>query len=668
MVSFSLFLFLFLIFIKGVSSSTYAGDSGDVILASWFGGVAHPPGYPLNTMIGWVFTHLPFTGTVAFKANLMAAFLQALTGVFIFQIARILTKKNLVSLTVALLFAFNPLIWLYAHIIEVFQLNLLLISISIYFLFRWGEQVSKRPIIFLYFAAFFIGLGVFHHQTSVLLAPAFIYYVFATDKSIFRTKIFLKLLGVFLLGFIPYFYIPFAAFRATPVNWDNPVNLTNFIRLISRADYGSFQASTFIIGDSISRRMIQLANYFLFVKSDFSVIGSALISVGLIFTFLIKRKYFYFLILAVFFTGPFFFFYGSFPLVNDFYIGLWERFLLLSYLFLVICAGFGLNFIVGRVEALLKELNFGVLRGSGKKLLANSFILLLPLAMFFLNFSKTNLADFHLGDWLAYDTLSSAEKGSIIFLVGDTAVFNTQYVYYTDPSVRNYKLIRMGSLNKLEYRQQLVRDYKDIIFPGNFLQSNSNESISYITDLIEKNHDLFGIYSADFIPNVEDYYWMQSGLLKKLVKKEHVTRDMLVSSNERAFNAFKFKDFGIKSYTHYLETHLRDNYYDSFNSAAKELYANKEEGIAVKYLNNAIKILPERKEAYINLASVFYRKNDCNNSEALLLKARNIDPKDFNISLALADIYGTCLNNQQKSDFFKNEADQIRKRFYEKPL
>src|SRR3989344_9022958 len=102
-----LFFFTFLIYIKGVSPSVYGGDSGDVILSAWFGGVAHPPGYPLNTMLGWIFTHLPYHATVAYKANLMAAFLMALTISLSFLVLKKLTRNSLVALVASLILAFN---------------------------------------------------------------------------------------------------------------------------------------------------------------------------------------------------------------------------------------------------------------------------------------------------------------------------------------------------------------------------------------------------------------------------------------------------------------------------------------------------------------------------------------------------------------------------------
>src|SRR3989344_4887503 len=126
--------FTFSIYILGVSPSVYGGDSGDIILAAYFGGVAHPPGYPLNSIIGWFFTHLPFGVSVAYRANLMMAVFASLTVGFAFLTIYKLTKNGFVALAASLVLAFIPLFWLYAHIAEVFQLNLLLVALRVYFL------------------------------------------------------------------------------------------------------------------------------------------------------------------------------------------------------------------------------------------------------------------------------------------------------------------------------------------------------------------------------------------------------------------------------------------------------------------------------------------------------------------------------------------------------
>src|SRR3989338_3403492 len=81
-----LFLFVFAIYFPGISASVYGGDSGDIILAAYFSGVAHPPGYPLNSIFGYLFTHLPYSASIAYKAGVMMVLFSAGTVVFLFLI------------------------------------------------------------------------------------------------------------------------------------------------------------------------------------------------------------------------------------------------------------------------------------------------------------------------------------------------------------------------------------------------------------------------------------------------------------------------------------------------------------------------------------------------------------------------------------------------------
>jgi hypothetical protein len=53
-------------------------DSGDLITAAYTLGIAHPPGYPLFTLLARVFTLLP-VGEIAYRVNLMSALLAAAT-------------------------------------------------------------------------------------------------------------------------------------------------------------------------------------------------------------------------------------------------------------------------------------------------------------------------------------------------------------------------------------------------------------------------------------------------------------------------------------------------------------------------------------------------------------------------------------------------------------
>ena len=37
-----------------------SADSGELVTAAYYLGVAHPTGYPAYVLLGWLFSHLPF--------------------------------------------------------------------------------------------------------------------------------------------------------------------------------------------------------------------------------------------------------------------------------------------------------------------------------------------------------------------------------------------------------------------------------------------------------------------------------------------------------------------------------------------------------------------------------------------------------------------------------
>lgn len=662
------FSFLFVLYSLGVSPSVYGGDSGDIILASWFGGVAHPPGYPLNTMVGWVFTHLPFNASVAFKANLMAAFLMAVSVSLLFLILEKLTKNFFVSLATSLILAFTPLFWLYAHIIEVFQLNLLLIGISMYFLLSWRQSVLTKKVngIYLKLAFLFIGLAFFHHQTAVLLLPAYAFLIFKTDKKIIKNyKLMARLAGFFALGFLPYLFIPFAALRQTPINWDSPVTISNFMRLITRGDYGTFLAATHVVGAELKPRLIQLVDFFIFLKSDFTIVGITLITLGAVYTFLKDRIIFYFVSIAAFLTGPFFLFYASFPLVNDFYFGLWERFVLLPYFLLSIYLGFGLKVIYDLAIVLCtKNIKAWLLSKSSRNLLVGGLLLFFPFYLAIINYPKANLSKFSIGDWLGYDTLASAEQNAILFIYNDTMTFNSQYVYYSQNNPDNIKLILAGRLRHLEYREQVMRSFKDLKYPDDFLESVGADGSKYIIELIHLNIDSYPIYSTDYLPQIDGYKWTTVGLASELVKSDSYSKDALTGANVSTYGEFKYKDFKSSlGYKHYITSHIQEIYYLSLIKLIDELLENGQEEEAFVYLHRATSLLPEAKSVYVRLGNIYFRNEKCTEAKDNFEKALSIDKRDWRLAEILSDIYGSCLNDEAKANIYRDMANKLKEKF-----
>ena len=85
-------------------------DDGLFLMAGVHLGVAHPPGYPIHTLIVHLFTRLPF-GEAAFLGHLSSAVLGALACGAVYACARLLGASRLPGLTAAWLFGVSEQFW-----------------------------------------------------------------------------------------------------------------------------------------------------------------------------------------------------------------------------------------------------------------------------------------------------------------------------------------------------------------------------------------------------------------------------------------------------------------------------------------------------------------------------------------------------------------------------
>ncbi len=242
-----LFFFFLILYVHNLSRSVYGGDVGDLLTASFVGGVAHPPGYPLFTLLGYILTRHTIFPTPAFAVGLISAFSGAFGVVLFFLITKKLTGKTLAPFIGALILGFSYLFWFYSEIAEVFALNSFFVLLLIYLYICYNEHPTQkiRNIIF-----FTFGLALTNHHTIIFLFPSLLILLFRKKYLSLRNiggkikDVFISII-FFLLGFLPYLYVPFAAARKTVVNWDNVHDIPSFFHLLLRQDYGTFNAGTF---------------------------------------------------------------------------------------------------------------------------------------------------------------------------------------------------------------------------------------------------------------------------------------------------------------------------------------------------------------------------------------------------------------------------------------
>src|SRR6267143_5356183 len=79
----------FLLYFLTAARDIVVGDTPEYITAAVTLGVPHPPGYPLFTMLGHLFSYLPL-GPIPFRVNLLAVTCDALTvGIVYFTALRL---------------------------------------------------------------------------------------------------------------------------------------------------------------------------------------------------------------------------------------------------------------------------------------------------------------------------------------------------------------------------------------------------------------------------------------------------------------------------------------------------------------------------------------------------------------------------------------------------
>ena len=81
------------VYLKTLAPTVSFFDSGELIAAAYTLGVAHPPGYPLYVLVGWLFAQLPL-GSVAYRLNVMSACFAALAAITAYYMTYLLISAR----------------------------------------------------------------------------------------------------------------------------------------------------------------------------------------------------------------------------------------------------------------------------------------------------------------------------------------------------------------------------------------------------------------------------------------------------------------------------------------------------------------------------------------------------------------------------------------------
>jgi hypothetical protein len=238
------------VYVRTLAPSVVGGDSGELITVGATLGVAHPPGYPLYTLLAKTFTLLPW-GTVAERVNLFSALCAAAAAAVLCRATRRWTGDAWSGVCAAGVFAFAPLCWPYAVTAEVFPLNNLFVAALLLVVVERELASSPRTrrgclLVF----AFLCGLALTNHHTVVFIAAPFSAYLLVRARSELSPRLLLAMAGAGVLGLLPYLYLPWAAARHPSVAWGDPSSWSGFWTHLLRREYGTFRLASQEVGGS----------------------------------------------------------------------------------------------------------------------------------------------------------------------------------------------------------------------------------------------------------------------------------------------------------------------------------------------------------------------------------------------------------------------------------
>src|SRR5262245_2064846 len=168
----SVFVAALLLYSWTLAPTVTLTDSGELIVAAYGLGVAHPPGVPLWVMLAHLASLVPF-GNVAVRINFSSAVFAALAcAMLTLAVAELLVtasyfaaplRRNKASkqasnvesskagrfimfapaVGAGLLMAFSRTLWSYATITEVYTLNTALILLVFFLVLRWRRRIIE---------------------------------------------------------------------------------------------------------------------------------------------------------------------------------------------------------------------------------------------------------------------------------------------------------------------------------------------------------------------------------------------------------------------------------------------------------------------------------------------------------------------------------------------
>ena len=232
-----------------LAPTTQFWDASEYIAAAYVLGIPHPPGNPLFVLLAHVWGMIPFAAHYAVRINLFAAVTGAVTASFWFLIGERWLRsvvpgglvRKLCAAAGALIGATAFSVWNQSVANEkVYTVSLLSISLVLWLTVVWRDREpgpARNRLLLL--IGYLIALTATNHLMGVLVAPAVLAVVLATDaKSLLRPRLLAGVALVTVLGLSVNLFLLLRAAHFPAINEGEPSTWEALIAVLQRDQYG----------------------------------------------------------------------------------------------------------------------------------------------------------------------------------------------------------------------------------------------------------------------------------------------------------------------------------------------------------------------------------------------------------------------------------------------
>jgi hypothetical protein len=211
---------LLLLYINTLAPDILPADSGEFQVTAATLGVAHPPGFPLYTMLAHLMTRLPLGPTPAYRVNLLSALTSVLTLTAVFGGTYLLTRRVLPGATAVLILGSATTFWSQATTANIRSMTALFAALILFTAlgFYSSRQRSSTPSDnvaadhWLVLFALVLALSITHHASLAFMGLIAVLFLLLVDPSLIRpSSRWLRPALAALLGLLPLLYLPLRA-------------------------------------------------------------------------------------------------------------------------------------------------------------------------------------------------------------------------------------------------------------------------------------------------------------------------------------------------------------------------------------------------------------------------------------------------------------------------